>query len=818
MAIATVDRGDEVRSVDHNSIVGLLNGTANDSEVIYAQPVKLYQFNDPSTYSLTVGNQDTTAGLIAAFQFGTVGAATTVARITKAGIIGVMRDANGFTLSLEGQATGTINAATLTGSTTVSDAAWTAAFTAIAAVGGGTITLGPGSFLAPSTAVTNQPHNCIIRGAGIDATILIHPASTNQPPILFYQKTDCGATEMTINGNQANNTTYSNSEASIDGTNNFCYRVKFTNYNAYAITCNGADNVALNNRIEGIAPASYTQNGDGPNFQSLYGIVVPSTAAAKRIKIIGNVITGTRSAAILASGIGCLILNNQVEDCHRGDFPLNVPGGCIALQPTFTSVANDTASAHCVIAGNYIGPSPTTATGGGTGGAGGIEIDTAQHILIADNVINDVKHSGIKIAASLASPTIHTYDIVISGGSIHSVNTVNDTIANGGGVAIALIAGPNNISGVTISDVAISSCANVLYTVAATGALTAISLHGLILDSNTYGWTDSTGITTYHSYGHTYVATSHAPLAVQMFANYSGAASSSLSTWAMTFYNAAVGSSGSLTGNGVQIRAGDVATDFSLRVINRAASLDLFNVLGTGICNIGDNGNGDITKGLNINQGAADDHILTLKSSDVDHQMSGIAEIDTYAYFAKIGPTAGGVNIVGLTEATIGVNIAGFATAADGTYSTAGVAAVTINGSLKSGAVVGSLGADKSILAVRDNGTSRFFLDSDGDSHQDIGTAWTNFDREDDIELLNTIAFEAARPGNQILDEFGRFVTYNRTDLERLGIVHFNEDADGRPFANMSRLTMLLTGAVRRLGLEVNELRSQMRALPSGGA
>ena len=124
------------------------------------------------------------------------------------------------------------------------------------------------------------------------------------------------------------------------------------------------------------------------------------------------------------------------------------------------------------------------------------------------------------------------------------------------------------------------------------------------------------------------------------------------------------------------------------------------------------------------------------------------------------------------------------------------------------------MGANVNLVVVRDLTTTRFILDSDGDSHQDVGTAWTNFDREDDVALLTTLAAEVGRPGNEVAEAFGQFITSSKTELKRLGVL--SGDEPGHPFINMSRLTMLLVGAVRQQGLKLHLLERKLAALPGG--
>lgn len=65
---------------------------------------------------------------------------------------------------------------------------------------------------------------------------------------------------------------------------------------------------------------------------------------------------------------------------------------------------------------------------------------------------------------------------------------------------------------------------------------------------------------------------------------------------------------------------------------------------------IGDTANADVTLGLTINQGTADDQILALKSSDVAHGLTTLAETDTYLSVAKVSATLGGALVSALSD------------------------------------------------------------------------------------------------------------------------------------------------------------------------
>lgn len=66
---------------------------------------------------------------------------------------------------------------------------------------------------------------------------------------------------------------------------------------------------------------------------------------------------------------------------------------------------------------------------------------------------------------------------------------------------------------------------------------------------------------------------------------------------------------------------------------------------------INETSNAFSTVGITINQGAADDDVLTFKSSDVSHPFTGLTENDTYFLIKKNSPDNGGAVIRGFSDA-----------------------------------------------------------------------------------------------------------------------------------------------------------------------
>lgn len=229
---------------------------------------------------------------------------------------------------------------------------------------------------------------------------------------------------------------------------------------------------------------------------------------------------------------------------------------------------------------------------------------------------------------------------------------------------------------------------------------------------------------------------------------------------------------------------------------------------------INDTANTNMTIGLTLNQGANDNEILSFKSSDVAHGMTDLSETDTYGFIRKQAGDTGGLNIRGYHEGTPALYLEGFGTIDDTTKSTAGAGYVVLRGAIKSVATVGDAGANANLVAVLNNGTARFILDADGDSHQDVGTAWTNFDSFEDIVLMDALAIAVAREEDSLRMKFVGQLEENRAILEALPgkpVVSFNKD--GHHFVNMSRLSMLHHGALRQAYRRIEHLESQLKLL-----
>jgi len=188
-------------------------------------------------------------------------------------------------------------------------------------------------------------------------------------------------------------------------------------------------------------------------------------------------------------------------------------------------------------------------------------------------------------------------------------------------------------------------------------------------------------------------------------------------------------------------------------------------------------------------------------------------ETDTFMQIKKSGATTGGTfcdsivttgNIDAAFEFWVGMD-------GDTTHSTSGRGAFEIMAYKPTAPGGAGFTANANILTVGHNGTARFHLDADGDSHQDVGTAWTNFDSYDDLELLNALSGELTRYDDPLKASFGEWMGEHRQTLEDSKVVTFNDD--GHHFINWSRTHMLEIGAIRQLGTKQMDMEARINQL-----
>jgi len=147
---------------------------------------------------------------------------------------------------------------------------------------------------------------------------------------------------------------------------------------------------------------------------------------------------------------------------------------------------------------------------------------------------------------------------------------------------------------------------------------------------------------------------------------------------------------------------------------------------------LGDTANTNMTRGWTINQGGADDEILTLKSSDVGHGLTSATETDTYATFLKNSGLTGGLVIQSFAEDAADSNpfrVDSYGGTADTTKSASGRSLAEVYVAEHDGAnTVTNITADGNVFGVRarvgGGDVSRWIVDEDGDTWQAGGATF----------------------------------------------------------------------------------------------
>jgi hypothetical protein len=231
-----------------------------------------------------------------------------------------------------------------------------------------------------------------------------------------------------------------------------------------------------------------------------------------------------------------------------------------------------------------------------------------------------------------------------------------------------------------------------------------------------------------------------------------------------------------------------------------------------GLACIGDSANANMTVGLTINQLSADNEILAFKSSDVAHGITGETETDTYGWFSKQSATVGGLRMAGATESSIGILMASYVTSETTTKSTAATAAIYLSPALKDGTSSTVMGTDANLVAITNNGTTRFIFDAEGSFHADVESV--TFDEHDDIALIEAMDVEfQRRNGDPVKAEYAQHLAENRDTLQRLGIVNYYDPEGKRAMVNITKQAQLHNGAIRQLARRFEKLESRLLEL-----
>ena len=254
---------------------------------------------------------------------------------------------------------------------------------------------------------------------------------------------------------------------------------------------------------------------------------------------------------------------------------------------------------------------------------------------------------------------------------------------------------------------------------------------------------------------------------------------------------------------------------------------------------INDTANGNMTIGLTINQGAANDQILAFKSSDVSHGLTSAhllkaTEIDDYGVFTKASDAYGGLGIIALAEdnaltTVFQMGVFGGTPSTDKSDGCRGLAEITAY-EHDGGDGLANITADGNVFAVRarvgGSPVTRFMVDEDGQiyavaaGHTGDLAVGALSDSYDDAQLVRALDHAKTSAGvkGMVKDKWDDFIKYNEQDLIDAGVL--GETMENGGLLNVTGLQKLHNGAIwqgytRQMELqeEVTELKSRLLAL-----
>ena len=196
--------------------------------------------------------------------------------------------------------------------------------------------------------------------------------------------------------------------------------------------------------------------------------------------------------------------------------------------------------------------------------------------------------------------------------------------------------------------------------------------------------------------------------------------------------------------------------------------------------------------GITLNQGANDANILTFKSSDVAHGMTGAAETDTWCKIKKWSATEGGLLVWGFSEGAIATRLRSYATGEYTTKSTSTGANIMLDARERGTTSAGAHGSDGNLVTIQNDDSIRFIFDAEGDFHADSSS--TTFDAYDDAQLVR--AFDLSRGKGVVDSKFDKFVAYNHEHLADLKLVGREKDGTPNHFINVNGMQRLHNGAI----------------------
>ena len=197
----------------------------------------------------------------------------------------------------------------------------------------------------------------------------------------------------------------------------------------------------------------------------------------------------------------------------------------------------------------------------------------------------------------------------------------------------------------------------------------------------------------------------------------------------------------------------------------------------TGTLFISDSANTKMTTGITINQGAADNEIFALKSSDIGHGVTDYAETDTYFAINKYTGTNGGTQMRSFSEADYNFQFQVISTG-ESTNDLAGSnSACRFQALVKDSANVTAHGDTGNMFSWHNEDDCRMLLKGNGVLHL-TNTSPVALDTEDDAMLIRQLDLVGTKEtaAGIIETQWDNFIEKNDAKLKEIGVLSSEND------------------------------------------
>jgi len=200
------------------------------------------------------------------------------------------------------------------------------------------------------------------------------------------------------------------------------------------------------------------------------------------------------------------------------------------------------------------------------------------------------------------------------------------------------------------------------------------------------------------------------------------------------------------------------------------------------------------SNGLTMNTGSNDGNVLTMKSSDVAHGMTAIAETDTFVEMLKNSDGGGALNLTTLSETATAFRHIACITGSNTAESTAATSAWGVDARKKNGTSVEGLAADDNLASFRHSDEAQVIFKGDGEIFSNQTATVGTYDAYEDAQLIR--AYDLSHMKGVIDSKFDKFVQYNKDDLQKARLIGTDDDGKATPFVNITGMSRLHNGAI----------------------